>query len=64
MTGTTAWIPPTRASAATMSGRLVVVHVRHMPVLAEMSPMTVELAKQNLEAIEADMRRASEDVLR
>ena len=40
------------------------VHVRHMPVLAEMSPMTVELAKQNLEVIEADTRRASEDVLR
>ena len=43
--------------------RLVVVHVRHIPVMAEMSPWTIGPAKQNLDAIEADARRASDDVL-
>lgn len=43
--------------------RLVVVHVRHIPVMAEMSPWTVGPAQQNLDAIEVDARRASEDVL-
>jgi nucleotide-binding universal stress UspA family protein len=43
--------------------RLVVVHVRHIPVLAEMSPMTIGPARQNLDVIEAAARRAAEDVL-
>jgi hypothetical protein len=40
-----------------------VVHVRHIPVMAEMSPWTIGPAKQNLDAIEADARRVSEDTL-
>jgi nucleotide-binding universal stress UspA family protein len=43
--------------------RLVVIHVRHIPVLAEMSPMTIGPARQNLDVIEAAARRATEDVL-
>jgi nucleotide-binding universal stress UspA family protein len=43
--------------------RLVVVHVRHMPVLAEMSSMTIGPARQNLDLIEAAARRAAEDAL-
>jgi nucleotide-binding universal stress UspA family protein len=43
--------------------RLVVVHVRHMPVFAEMSPMTIGPARQNLDLIEAAARRATEDAL-
>jgi nucleotide-binding universal stress UspA family protein len=43
--------------------RLVVVHVRHIPVMAEMSPWTIGPAQQNLDVIEAAARRASEDVL-
>jgi nucleotide-binding universal stress UspA family protein len=43
--------------------RLVVVHVRHMPVLAEMSSMTIGPARQNMDAIEAAARQASEDAL-
>jgi nucleotide-binding universal stress UspA family protein len=43
--------------------RLVVVHVRHMPVFAEMSAMTIGPASQNLDAIETEARRASEEVL-
>jgi nucleotide-binding universal stress UspA family protein len=43
--------------------RLVVVHVRHIPVLAEMSPMTIGPATQNLDVIEAAARWAAEDVL-
>jgi nucleotide-binding universal stress UspA family protein len=42
---------------------LVVVHVRHIPVLAEMSSMTIGPARQNLDLIEAEARRASEEVL-
>jgi nucleotide-binding universal stress UspA family protein len=42
---------------------LVVVHVRHIPVLAEMSSMTMGPARQNLDLIEAEARRASEEVL-
>ena len=42
---------------------LVVVHVRHIPVLAEMSSMTAGPARQNLDLIEAEARRASEEVL-
>ena len=37
--------------------KLVVVHVRHMPVLAEMSSMTIGPARQNLDLIEAGARR-------
>jgi nucleotide-binding universal stress UspA family protein len=44
--------------------RLVVVHVRHIPVLAEMSAMTIGPARQNLDLIEAAARRAAEDALR
>jgi nucleotide-binding universal stress UspA family protein len=43
--------------------RLVVVHVRHVPVLAEMSPMTIGPATQDLDPIEDATRRASEKVL-
>jgi nucleotide-binding universal stress UspA family protein len=43
--------------------RLVVVHVRHIPVLAEMSAMTIGPATQDLDVIEAASRRASDDVL-
>jgi nucleotide-binding universal stress UspA family protein len=43
--------------------RLVAVHVRHIPVMAEMSPWTIGPAQQNLDVIEAAARRASEDVL-
>jgi len=42
---------------------LVVVYVRHIPVLAEMSSMTIGPARQNLDLIEAEARRASEEVL-
>jgi nucleotide-binding universal stress UspA family protein len=44
--------------------RLVVVHVRHIPVMAEMSPWTIGPARQDLGVIEAAARRASEEVLR
>jgi nucleotide-binding universal stress UspA family protein len=43
--------------------RLVVVHVRHVPVLAEMSAMTIGPATQDLDPIEDATRRASEKVL-
>ena len=43
--------------------RLVVVHVRHIPVLAEMSAMTIVLARQDLDLIQAAARRAAEEVL-
>jgi nucleotide-binding universal stress UspA family protein len=43
--------------------RLVVVHVRHIPVLAEMSSMTIGPVRQNLDVIEAAARRAAEDAL-
>jgi nucleotide-binding universal stress UspA family protein len=43
--------------------RLVVVHVRHIPVMAEMSSWTIGPAQQNLDVIQAAARRASEDVL-
>jgi nucleotide-binding universal stress UspA family protein len=43
--------------------RLVVVHVRHIPVMAEMSPWTIGPARQDLGMIEAAARRASEEVL-
>jgi nucleotide-binding universal stress UspA family protein len=43
--------------------RLVVVHVRHMPVFAEMSSTTIGPARQNLDLIEAATRQAAEDVL-
>ena len=43
--------------------RLVVVHVRHIPVLAEMSAMTIGLARQDLDPIQAAARRAAEEVL-
>jgi nucleotide-binding universal stress UspA family protein len=43
--------------------RLVVVHVRRIPVMAEMSPWTIGPAQQDLDVIEAAARRASEDVL-
>jgi nucleotide-binding universal stress UspA family protein len=43
--------------------RLVVVHVRHIPVLAEMSAMTIGLARQDLNRIQAAARRAAEEVL-
>ena len=43
--------------------RLVVVHVRHIPVMAEMSAWTIGPAQQDLDTIEAAARRASEDVL-
>jgi nucleotide-binding universal stress UspA family protein len=43
--------------------RLVVVHVRHVPVLAEMSAMTVGPATQDLDPIEDATRRASGKVL-
>jgi nucleotide-binding universal stress UspA family protein len=49
------------ARAAGLS--LVVVHVRHIPVSAAMSSMTIGLARQNLDAIEAEARRASAEVL-
>jgi Universal stress protein family len=42
---------------------LVVVHVRHIPVFAEMSSMTIGPARQNLDLIEAEARRGSEEVL-
>ena len=52
------------AELAQASGlRLVVVHVRHIPVLAEMSAMTIGPATQDLDVIEAASRRAAEDVL-
>ena len=44
--------------------RLVVAHVRHIPVLAEMPSMTIGPARQNLDLIQAGARRAAEDVLR
>jgi len=43
--------------------RLVVVHVRHIPVMAEMSAWTIGPAQQGLDTIEAATRQASEDVL-
>jgi nucleotide-binding universal stress UspA family protein len=43
--------------------RLVVVHVRHIPVFAEMSSMTIGPATQNLDLIEAEARRAAQEVL-
>ena len=43
--------------------RLVVVHVRHIPVMAQMSSWTIGPAQQNLDMIEAAARQASEDVL-
>jgi nucleotide-binding universal stress UspA family protein len=43
--------------------RLVVVHVRHIPVLAEMSAMTIGLARQDLDLIQSAARRAAEEVL-
>ena len=43
--------------------RLVVVHVRRMPVFAEMSPMTIGPARQNLDLIKAAARRATEGAL-
>jgi nucleotide-binding universal stress UspA family protein len=43
--------------------RLVVVHVRHIPVLAGMSAMTLGPATQDLDPIEDETRRASEKVL-
>jgi nucleotide-binding universal stress UspA family protein len=43
--------------------RLVVVHVRHIPVLAEMSATTIGPARQNLDLIEASARQAAEEVL-
>jgi nucleotide-binding universal stress UspA family protein len=43
--------------------RLVLVHVRHLPVFAEMSPMSIGPARQNLDLIEAAARRAAEDAL-
>jgi nucleotide-binding universal stress UspA family protein len=43
--------------------RLVVAHVRHIPVLAGMSAMTMGPATQDLDVIEAATRRASENVL-
>jgi len=43
--------------------RLVVVHVRHIPVLAEMSAMTIGPARQNLDEIETAVRRVTGDVL-
>jgi nucleotide-binding universal stress UspA family protein len=46
------------AGAAGLS--LVVVHVRHVPVFAEMSPMTIGPATQDLDPIEDAARRASE----
>jgi nucleotide-binding universal stress UspA family protein len=49
------------ARAAGLS--LVVVHVRHVPVFAEMSPMTIGPATQDLDPIEDAARRASENVL-
>ena len=49
--------------ARAASLRLVVVHVRHIPVFAEMSSMTIGPARQNLDLIEAGARRASEEVL-
>ena len=49
------------ARAAGLS--LVVVHVRHVPVLAEMSAMTIGPATQDLDPIEDATRRASEKVL-
>jgi nucleotide-binding universal stress UspA family protein len=49
------------ARAAGLS--LVVVHVRHIPVFAEMSPMTIGPATQDLDPIEDATRRAAEKVL-
>jgi nucleotide-binding universal stress UspA family protein len=43
--------------------RLVAVHVRHIPVLAQMSPAVIGLAEESLDLMEADARRAAEDVL-
>jgi nucleotide-binding universal stress UspA family protein len=55
------------ARAAELAGAaglgLVVVHVRHIPVCAEMSATTFEPARQNLDLIEAVARRAAEEVL-
>jgi nucleotide-binding universal stress UspA family protein len=52
------------AEWARMAGlRLVVVHVRHIPVLAEMSAMTIGPARQNLDEIETAARRVTDDVL-
>ena len=34
------------------------VHVRHIPVFTEMSSMTIGPARQNLDLIEAEARRA------
>ena len=42
---------------------LVVVHVRHIPVLAQMSAMTIGLARQDLDLIQAAARRAAQEVL-
>ena len=42
---------------------LVVVHVRHVPVLAGMSAMTLGPATQDLDPIEDATRRASEETL-
>jgi nucleotide-binding universal stress UspA family protein len=39
--------------------RLVVVHVRHIPVFAEMSSMTIGPARQDLDEIGAAARRAA-----
>jgi nucleotide-binding universal stress UspA family protein len=44
--------------------KLVAVHVRHIPVLAEMSSMTIGPARQNLDLIEAAARRIADDALR
>jgi nucleotide-binding universal stress UspA family protein len=52
------------ALARAASLRLVVVHVRHVPALAEMSWMTAGPARQDLDLIEAATRRSAEDVLR
>jgi nucleotide-binding universal stress UspA family protein len=49
--------------ARTDDVRLVVVHVRHIPVMPEMSAWTIGPAQQDLDTIEAAARRASEDVL-
>jgi len=43
--------------------RIVVVHVRHIPAMAEISPWTIGPARQDLGVIEAAARRASEEVL-
>jgi nucleotide-binding universal stress UspA family protein len=43
--------------------RLVLVHFRHIPVLADMSWVAAGPAMQDLDLIEADTRRATEQVL-